>query len=281
MPRQPSTRRWVHRNLRFDQNDHQVGADVQALQVAFNAHGPSRGVKPKLVVDGDCGRQTVAKVRQLGRALGLTMSKPGISRAAQLIIRNPGLRTPVQRARAKKYAPPVPRAQPTVNGNKATGGAPSERVAAAAIHAAFLYYHGESHRFYSQPGTYTVDHAITGEKHGERSDCSQFGTGMHWSASLLDPNGQDFEGGYTGTLGAHGTYIDRSDLVPGCFVFYGPAPHHHVEVWVGDGSRSYRELAAANHPDRDRTVGHGSPPVDFGDIDMIAGPRFSRPRGLA
>ena len=56
-----------------------------------------------------------------------------------------------------------------------------------------------------------------------------------------------------------GRYIGRDQLKPGDLVLYGPAPHHHVELYVGPGNR---------------TVGHGSPPVDYGDIYMIADPHF-------
>lgn len=280
MPREASTRAWVHRDLRFDQNDHQTGADVRALQKAINERAQARGIKPLLVVDGDCGRQTIAKGRQVARSLGLSVSKPGLSKAVQAIIRNPALRTPAQRARAKRYVPPAPVAQPTVKGNTVTGGTPRQRVVAAAIQAAHLYYTGVSHRFYSQAGAYTADQAITGEDRGQRSDCSQFIAGMHHAAGLRDPNDENYTGGYTGTLGAHGTYIHREDLEPGDMVLYGPAPHHHVEMWVGNGRDSYQRLAQIGHADRDRTVGHGSPPVDFGDIDMIRDPRFCRPLGL-
>jgi hypothetical protein len=286
MPRQASKRAFVHRDLKFDQHDHQTGADVKALQRAINARAKDRGIRPALVVDGDCGRQTIAKGRQVARSLGLSATKPGLSKAVQFIIRNPKLRTPAQRSRAKTYKPPVPTSQPKVKGNTVTGGTGRQRVVAGLIHAAYLYYSGKARRFYSQAGRYTVDSAITGEQPGERSDCSQFKAGIHHSAGLPDPNDLNYTGGYTGSLSAEGKPIARIDLEPGDDVFYGPPPHHHIEGWVGngDGITTYRQLADPSHPDhelRDRTVGHGSPPVDYGDIDMIADPRFSRPRGLS
>lgn len=265
MPRIASTRARVHRDLHFHAADRQRGADVAALQRAINARAKRRGIHPALKVDGDCGRQTIAKGRQVALALGLVLSKPGLSKGAQAIIRVPVLRTPAQIRRAKHYAPPVADKQPTVKGNSVEGGTPRERVRAAALQAAHLFYIGAARRFYSQAGAWTVDHAITGEQRGERSDCSQFVTGLSHAAHVADPNGTGYTGGYTGTLGAHGTYIRRDQLAPGDLVLYGPAPHHHVELYVGSG---------------DRTVGHGSPPVDFGEIDMIADPHFCRPPGL-
>jgi cell wall-associated NlpC family hydrolase len=142
----------------------------------------------------------------------------------------------------------------TVTGNKATGGTPRQRIVAAARMAAKLHATGKRHSFYSQPGKWTVDYGITGEPLGYRSDCSQFVTSMYHAAGLPDPNGTDYTGGYTGTLAEHGKYISRADLKAGDLVLYGPAPHHHVELYVGPG---------------DDTIGHGSPPVDRGTITMM------------
>ena len=142
----------------------------------------------------------------------------------------------------------------TVTGNKATGGTPRARIVAAARMAAKLHATGKRPSFYSQAGAWTVEHGITGEPHGYRSDCSQFVTSMYHAAGVPDPNGTGYTGGYTGTLAAAGRYIQRADLKPGDLVLYGPAPHHHVELFVGPG---------------DDTIGHGSPPVDKGTITMM------------
>lgn len=268
--RKPSTNSRPHRRLVVaphwrDASDLQQGADVEALQRAVNLriqrnHLPIR----PLVIDGECGRQTVAAARRVARYLGIGLRDGvhGVTRYVQNLIRHPRLRTPAQRRRGKRYReahhdPGVV----TVTNNTATGGTPRERVVACALKAADLYYRGKSHRFYSQPGAWTVDHAITGETPGrDRSDCSQFATGIHHAAGAKDPNANNYHGGYTGTLGANAKYIRRDQLRPGDLVLYGPAPHHHVEIYVGPGNR---------------TVGHGSPPVDFGDIWMLADPHFA------
>jgi hypothetical protein len=142
----------------------------------------------------------------------------------------------------------------TVTANKATGGTPRARIVAAARMAAWLHATGRRQSFYSQAGKWTVDYGITGEPRGYRSDCSQFVTSMYHAAGVPDPNGTNYTGGYTGTLASHGKYIGRADLKPGDLVLYGPAPHHHVELYVGPG---------------DDTIGHGSPPVDRGTITMM------------
>lgn len=263
--------KWVHRYLHFvpPQADCQKGADVKALQHAINRVARTRKMARRLEVNGECGRATIALGRHVAWSLGIGLpeDKHGLPQYTQRLIRHPNLRTPKQKKRAQawKEAHP-PHTKAVVKGNKVTGGTTRERIVAGCEEAAQLYASGKSHRFYSQPGGWTVEHGITGEPSGYRSDCSQFVTSMYWSSGIKeDPNGQDYKAGYTGTLAAHGVYISRAELRPGDFVLYGPAPHHHVEVYVGPGNR---------------TIGHGSPPVDPGDIYMMADPHFVRSPGL-
>ena len=140
----------------------------------------------------------------------------------------------------------------TIRGNTAKGGSKRHRLKAVALVAAAKCAKGQRNNFYSQAGAWDIDHCITGESYGERSDCSSWVTSAYKSAGLPDPNGQRYTGGYTGTLGENGTVT--SDPKPGDLVLYGPAPHHHVEMYVGPG---------------DKTIGHGSAPVDPGVIDLF------------
>lgn len=140
----------------------------------------------------------------------------------------------------------------TIDGNKASGGTKRERLKAVALKSAAECAAGHRPNFYSQAGAWDVDHCITGEDYGERSDCSSWFTSVYKSCDLSDPNGERFTGGYTGTLVAHGRQIDSPE--PGCAVIYGPGTGHHVEMCVGPG---------------DRTIGHGSAPVDPGVIDLF------------
>jgi hypothetical protein len=144
-----------------------------------------------------------------------------------------------------------------ISGNKVEGGTPRQRLVAGAHKSAKLSASGARHSFYSQPGFWDVDHGITGEAPGARSDCSQWVTAMYHSAGLPDPNGNSYNGGYTGTLSDHGKKISRANLKPGDLVLYGTYPFHHVEMYVGPG---------------DLTIGHGSAPVDAGSIGMLGGP---------
>jgi len=143
---------------------------------------------------------------------------------------------------------------PNIVGNKATGGTKQERLKAVALKSASECSAGRRHNFYSQAGSWDVDHCITGESYGERSDCSSWVTSVYKSCGLPDPNGADYSGGYTGTLITNGKRINRSQLEPGDLVLYGGGTGHHVELFVGPG---------------DRTTGHGSAPVDAGVIDLF------------
>lgn len=148
-----------------------------------------------------------------------------------------------------------------MRGNRVTGGTPRERLKAAALRAAELDAQGRRHSFYSQSGAWTVKYGITGEPWGYRSDCSQFVTSIYFACGLADPNGNNYNGGFTGTLVSHGRAISRSELQPGDLIIYGDGNGHHVEMYVGPG---------------EKTIGHGSRPVDAGVIDLLSGPKHYR-----
>lgn len=183
-------------------------------------------------------RNRIKRFRKLRAAV--RRSRARIGKRAKLIAR---LRAELQHGPVK------------IVGDKASGGSTAERLEAVYKAAALAHLQGRRHSFYSQAGRWTVQRAITGERAGYRSDCSQFVTSVFWSAGgwrpashkehIPDPNGENYSGGYTGTLGSHGKAIDASHRATGALGFYGPYPHRHVEGCVGSGF-----------------VGHGSPPVD-------------------
>lgn len=140
----------------------------------------------------------------------------------------------------------------SIKGNHASGGTPHERLKAVALASAAACASGTRPNFYSQPGRWDIDHCITGESYGERSDCSSWFTSVYKSCDLEDPNGTNYGWGYTGTLVQNGEQISHAEV--GCAVIYGSGTGHHVEMYVGPGSR---------------TVGHGSAPVDMGVIDLF------------
>lgn len=137
-------------------------------------------------------------------------------------------------------------------GNSATGGTKRQRLRAVALASAAGCASGTRPNFYSQTGPYDVDHCITGEAPDHRSDCSSWFASVYRSAGLADPSGQRYTAGWTGTLVENGEQIDRPEV--GCAVIYGSGPGHHVEMYVGPG---------------DKTIGHGSAPIDPGVIDLF------------
>lgn len=147
----------------------------------------------------------------------------------------------------------------TIRGNTATGGTAGERFRAVALASAAACAANDRANFYSQPGAWDVDHVITGVSRDKRSDCSQWLTAVCKAAGLPDPNGADYTGGYTGTLvsGHNGwRQVSESEMRRRGwgFVIYGPGTAHHVEGYVGPGNR---------------TIGHGSAPIDPGVIDLF------------
>jgi len=135
-----------------------------------------------------------------------------------------------------------------VRSNKITGGTPRQRLRAAALLSASRCAAGKRANFYSQPGSFTTDACFTGEKPGERSDCSQ------WIASVYAACGLEIPGTWTGDMVDRGTEIRRDQLKPGDTVIYGSGPGFHTELYVGPA---------------DRTIGHGSAPIDAGVVDLL------------
>jgi len=148
----------------------------------------------------------------------------------------------------------------TIVGNKVAGGTAAQRWRTACLTSVVNCSSSIRRNFYSQSGSWDINHEIhPGPSYGERSDCSQYVTGMAWSAGLPDPNGANWTGGYTGTLtGQHdGWKLDSEAKMKKKgwgYVVYGEGTGHHVEAYIGPG---------------ERTAGHGSAPVDYGIIDLF------------
>lgn len=147
----------------------------------------------------------------------------------------------------------------TIVGDKATGGSVHERLKAVGLASAAACASGERDNFYDQAGGYNVSQCITGPPTDDRDDCSSWKTSVHKSAGLKDPNGLRYGSGYTETLRnyavANDLVVSRAELKPGGSVIYGePGATHHVEMFVGPG---------------EKTIGHGSAPVDAGIVDLF------------
>jgi hypothetical protein len=151
-----------------------------------------------------------------------------------------------------------------IEGNKVSGGTPAQRLRACMMRSAANCAGGSRRNFYSQAGRWDIDHCITGEQYGDRSDCSSWFTSVYKSCGLKDPNETGYSGGYTGTLANGGKAITRAEAMktPGAAILYGYAPYHHVEMAIGDGGTG--------------TIGHGSAPVDRGTFDLLPGNKAYR-----
>jgi hypothetical protein len=226
---------FVHRDFEFHPHSKAMlhGPDVKAFQVAVNRVNAWRKW-PLIAIDGECGRQTITAGRRAGASLGILLKAPGVSQYAQHLIRHPRLRTPQQVKRGKAWQQAHIPKLPEVQGNNVIGGGTLREKICAGAEAAWHHYMKFHDRFYSQPGA-------------------------------PDPNGNNYHGGFTGTLASHCKQIPIANRKPGDLILYGTPPYHHVELFVGPGTR---------------TIGHGSPPVDPGDIFFMASPHCYRPPGI-
>lgn len=159
---------------------------------------------------------------------------------------------------------------PTVDGNHVKGGGEFERWLVCLNTMALNCSRGlpgGRRNFYSMSGSWNLDHPIhPGEAYGERSDCSQTMTAAIKACGFPDINGEDFRGGFTGSmLRAAGRWreVSLEHMLRArrpAVIVYGRDPGHHTEGWCpsldDDG----------DFIDAMRTVGHGSAPVDPGTV---------------
>lgn len=203
--------------------------------------------KPKKAANKDARAAVLASSEQKARAASRVILgdvKRLNQKAKGLAVREDELEAKIKRLN-----------KPKVKGNKVTGGTEEERLQVALLTAAAKCANGSRRNFYSMAGVWDIDHALTGEQYGDRSDCSQFGAAIYNACGLAIP------GTWTGDQEQKGRAVTREYARnnAGCAVLYGSRGHtHHVEWSVGDGS--------------EHTVGHGSAPVDMGTFDLLSGP---------
>lgn len=126
---------------------------------------------------------------------------------------------------------------------------------------------------YSQAGQWSLD-KWPSEPDGYRTDCSQWYTKQLRHAGVkVDPNGGGWDDGYTGTMLAYGKAVSRNAALPADAVVFGAGDGHHTEMMVFP----HEILSAKLNAELKRrgfgrwsTIGHGSPPVDMGSVDMMS-----------
>lgn len=265
----------VHRVLRVGNS----GPDVTAVQDAANRRLHARNLDRYVcAVDGEFGPKTLLACQKAEWALGalkatLQRSKDtdSLSIGAQRIIRSPdeyrtAANLTIARARiheatthehAQATASPI-----KIAGNTVTGGDGVHRLVAAAQHSMWLWETGRSRRYYSQAGSWDVDHALTGPAPGHRDDCSSWFIGIYKACGLPDPAGTGYSYGNTATLWDHGREVSEADALPGDGVIYGTsaASSHHIEFL-------YKAPV---------TIGHGDAAVNRGTVHEMGNAHFFR-----
>lgn len=154
---------------------------------------------------------------------------------------------------------------------KVTGGSFRERWVVHNLTEVECCSNGRRRNAYSQSGSPDIWHPYgPGPAPGRRDDCSSDTTASALSTGADDPNGLDFSGeGFTGTLaGAHGRWkevtLDHMIHAGQGYIVYGSGSGHHVERYCPSPT------------DNMRTVGHGSPPVDFGTVHLFGSGEVER-----
>jgi len=122
----------------------------------------------------------------------------------------------------------------------------SKRRRIVAYAKASLHYHGRM--VYSEAANRSeLFHRKPGRFAGAHADCSQYSASLCRWVGVRGVTDTD----WTGTLGQKGKRLDRP--VPGCFVFFGPAPYVHMAVMVdGHDAIGFGSQAA---PDASSLIG--------------------------
>lgn len=155
--------------------------------------------------------------------------------------------------------------------NRTVGGTFRDRWQLSNLTAVQCCSTGRRRNAYSQTGEPDIWHPYgPGPAAGRRDDCSSYTTSQARATGADDPNGLSFSGqGFTGTLvGAHGRWkeVSLSEMMAAGqgYIVYGEGTGHHVECYCPSESDPFR------------TVGHGSPPVDFGTVHLFGTGEFER-----
>lgn len=129
-----------------------------------------------------------------------------------------------------------------------------EKIVAVAEASLKSYSKNPGAWFYSQPGAWNTSDPTHPPKRGNRSDCSQWIAAVYKRAGAPAP-GPNYNGISTANMRVKGREVSLSQARAGDIILYGPPPSHHVELFVGPGTR---------------TIGHGSPPVAYHNVGMFS-----------
>ena len=230
------------------------GEVVKRLQRSVNRRLEARGASDRKIkkIDGVFGAETREALRYASYLLGsgdLEGIKHGsISDDEQRFVRNPGLRTPGEKALGKKRTAAHKAALKKQKASAAKAKGKRAKIVAEAEKAAANYR--------KNPGAY---HYLAGGKANTvylaptprdwRSDCSQFVSSVYKGAGVPSPASPlDYQWASTYSIvkSPHAKFYSRKDRKPGMLGMYGSRTDpHHVELWCGT-----------------KFIGHGSQPID-------------------
>jgi cell wall-associated NlpC family hydrolase len=140
---------------------------------------------------------------------------------------------------------PEPRSMMAERAEDASSGSPSELRAKIVEVAKASETSKTGFSRYSQSGALTADPTPA---EPNRTDCSQWVRAVYLKAGAGDPGSNTWE------MGSKGTRTTKPK--PGDLML--TADQGHVELYVGDG----------------KTIGHGSPPIDGGEVSYVPGHFF-------
>lgn len=145
-----------------------------------------------------------------------------------------------------------------------TGGIFAERWRAACLTAVECCSNGRRRNAYNEWRPADLDHPFgPGPSPSTGDDCSSFGESICKATGADDPSGLEFKAaGATGTMiAAHGRWreVSLAELhkAGAGFIIYGSGGGRHTEMYCPSPT------------DIERTVGHGSAPVDFGTVHLF------------
>lgn len=237
-----------HRQLRKEQNAHATAVAAQAAADDARKTNPAEATKQ----DRRAHRALAREQRHRAKRIYLrTLVRKRAQQVNEIETSVAAAQKALDDAKAKHKV--------TIRGNKATGGTRRGRVVALAVKSWHACAAAARRNFYSQSGALDLDHPVTGESYGERSDCSSWDCSLDKNADCPDPTktGWGAHGPvYTGTIESGCVQVARGKQQPGDHVLYGrPGATHHVERYIG--------LPGVE------TIGHGSAPVDPGVVDLF------------
>jgi hypothetical protein len=193
-------------------------------------------------------------------------------RARKLSNRIEGVETRIDKVKAE-----LRKLGSVVKGNRVEGGDEFERWRTCLLASVHNCATADRRNEYSMGGDWDIDHEIVGgPAPGNRSDCSSTVTGWSKACGFPDPNGQEYNGGFTGTLlTASGRWkqVSLEHMLKArrpAFIVYGYGNGHHTEAWcpaIADNG---------DFIDAMRTAGHGSDPVDFGTVHLFGSGEVER-----